>query len=199
MHVATEGGRQPPLSDFLVHVGDEPALGRLPLRQPWQLVGASVIPLPAECERPAVRGRSKFAVVARGSQGEIWALNERALSQGRQAVTAAHPGQVRFGEPRIHAYLDPHRQLPMEPLMAVKVNARREHLEPVLRELRARGRMQEVELQRGKVVLRAQVRLAALLGFEDVARAISVDSAQVFSWLIRYEATAALLATGTKE
>ena len=199
MHTATKGGRQPSLSDYLVRVEDEPALGRLPLRQQWLLASGNEMPLPPGCEREAVRERLKIAVLSRGSQGEIWALNERALSQGRQAVTAAHPGEVRFGEPRVHAYFDPQRQLTLEPLMFVKVHARREHLEPVLRELRSRGRMQEVELQSRRVVFRAQARLAALLGFEDAVRAISVDSAQVFSWLIRYEATAALPATGTEE
>jgi translation elongation factor EF-G len=76
----------------------------------------------------------------------------------------------------------------MEPLMFVKVNARREYLDPLMQALRARGaRMHEVELQGRRVLLRAEARLAMLLGFEAAVLATSRQSAQVHARLVRYE------------
>lgn len=191
MHTTPSGGHPSTGPDLFVRFGDEPVLGRLPLRQGWQLLPEDQPPgFAPQLRQPDSRG-SKFTLIQRGSQGEIWALNERALREGRQAVERAHRGAVRFGPPTVHTYLCPLRRVPMEPLMFVKVNARREHLDPILHELRARGaRMQEVELQGRRVILRAEARLPALLGFEDVVLSISTHSAQVFAWLVRYEAAA---------
>lgn len=200
MHTTPEDGREPTGSDLFIRCGDEPAPGRLPLHQGWQLRSGNP---PSFSPRTSVapdRGRSKFAIIPNGRDGEIWALNERALREGRQAVTQAHRGEISFGQPRVHTYLDPLRRVPMEPLMFVKVNARREHLDAVLQELRSRGaRMQEVELQGRRVILRAQARLTALLGFEDAVLVTSTHSAQVFAWLVRYEAAAATAASLIEE
>jgi hypothetical protein len=192
MHTTRHGGRPSASFDFPVRFGDEPALGRLLLRQQWQLLGADAAPL-----RDAVPAHGRFTLVAQGAAGEIRALNERALREGRQAVEEAHRGRVAFGEPRVHSYIDPMRRVPMEPFMFVKVHARREHLDRLVQELRVRGaRLHEVELQKHGVLLRAEARLAALLGLEEAVQAAVTHSARVFTWLVRYEAAAAPRAEG---
>jgi hypothetical protein len=191
MHTTPLGGRPSASFDFPVRFGDESAMGRLPLRQRWQLLGDSAPASAAPPLRDTVPVRSKFALIPQGAGGEIWALNERALREGRAAVSAGHGEGVRFGELQVHTYVDPVRRVPMEPLMFVKVNARREHLDVLLQQLRARGaRMHEVELQKQRVVLRAEARLARLLGLEEAVLAVGRHSAQVFSWLVRYEPAA---------
>ncbi|HET8746736.1 MAG TPA: hypothetical protein VFM98_14105 [Ramlibacter sp.] len=193
------GGRELAGSDFFVDFGAGPAWGRLPLRQDWQLP-SSVAPALQRTLRCEGGDPPRFAIVRRGREGEIWALNERALGEGRHAMKLAHLGAVRFTEPRVHTYLHPQRRVPMEPLMAVKVNARREHMEPILAELRTRGaRMQEVELQGRRVTVRAEARLAALLGFEQAIDALTAHSGQAHTWLARYEAAPALTARTSKE
>jgi hypothetical protein len=183
MQTTMTGGRQPAADEFPVRFGDEPATGRLPLRQRWQLPCESTVTQSwPESGEPRL-ARAKFVLIAAGRQGEIRALNERALADARQAVERAHDGRVRFAPPQVHTYVDPLHRVPMEPLMFVKASAPREHLDTMLHELRARvARMHEVELQGPRAVLRAEVRLRDLLGFED-----AVSSAQVFSWLVRYE------------
>ena len=188
MHTTPTGGLVPADSGFRVRYGDEPVLGRLPLHQEWAAPEGSPLLPELSFTAPDLL-RSRFVVVAHGSEREIRALNERALAEGQRAVRSAHGDAVRFGEPRIHTYVDPQRRLPMEPLMFVKVNARREHLDAVLQDLRGRGaRMQEVEVQSRRVIVRAEVRLAALLGFDEAVQALSGRTAQVFAWLVRYEA-----------
>jgi hypothetical protein len=176
--------------DFVFRVGDEPAGGRLPLRQRWQLVTDGVAPLHLQLTPCADAPRLKFAVITNDLRhGEIWALNERALSDGRRVIQTAHQGEVRFDAPHVHAHVDPRLRVPMEPLMFVKVNARREHMDAVLTQLRSRGaRMQDVELEAGRVIVRAEALLRALIGFDAAVREIGAGSAQVFSWLVRYQA-----------
>ena len=183
MQTTMTGGRQPADNDFPVRFGDEPATGRLPLRQRWQLTCPGTATQMGPAWREPRRALAKFILVAQGQEGEIRAVNERALADARQLVERAHHGRVRFLPAQVHTYVDPLQRVPMEPLMFVKTSAPREHLDAALRELRARGaRMHEVELQGRGVLLRAEVRLRDLLGLQD-----AVPSAQVFSWLVRYE------------
>jgi hypothetical protein len=186
MHTTPEGGRV--ARDGSIRGRDERALARLPLRQRWRvLCGQAESPSPLHLLEAGSSG-SNLAIFAQGSGGEICALHERALGQGRQAVRHAHRGAVTFDQPTVHTYLDPLRKIPLVPLMFVKVDVRGEHLDAVMQMLRARGaRLHEVELQGRRAVLRAEIPLAALLGFEDAVLSITVRSAQVFTWLVRYD------------
>lgn len=200
MHTTPGGGRELAGSDFFVDFGAGPAWGRLPLRQEWRLP-AAVAPAPQRALRGEGGHPPRFAIVRRGHEGEIWALNERALGEGRHVMKLAHRGEINFKAPRVHTYLHPQRRIAMEPTMFVKVNARREHLEAVQQELRRRGaRMREVELQGRRAIVRAEARLAALLGFEEAIDSLSARSAQAHTWLVRYDAASqAPAATENKE
>jgi hypothetical protein len=48
-----------------------------------------------------------------------------------------------------------------------------------------------VDQQRHRVVVRAEIRLARLLGLEDEILALGDGSAHVLCWLLRYERVAA--------
>ncbi|GAB3757547.1 hypothetical protein GCM10028796_01850 [Ramlibacter monticola] len=183
MHTTPEGGRKP--TDFFVLRGDDLAHARMPLRQQWRVLSGAAGPLDAV---GAAGNGGSFAILARGDSGEIRALHERALVQGRVAVRDAHRGAVRFAEPVVHTYVDPLRGVSLEPLMFVKVNGRRERLDPLTQMLRSRGaRVQDVELQKRRAIVRAEIPLASLLGFEEALLSGTDHSAQVFTWLVRYD------------
>jgi hypothetical protein len=166
---------------------DERVLVRLPLRQSWQWPAAGQPP-PASLPLSSRLPRYELSLADDG--GEIRALDEKALEQARQVVTSTFGPALDFGTPRVHAYTE--QGVLLEPLMFVKVNARRAHLQWLVDELRGRGaRMQEVELQRQRVIVRAEAWLAALLGFEQAVLAATTHSAQVSTWLVRYERTTA--------
>lgn len=194
MQTTQSGGPMPALHDPAVLSCEQAGPDRLPLRQGWKLLGDGTPKLAlASLGDPRGVG-ARFTILAQGAQGaqgELRARNERALRDAREVLRNAHRGAVRFTPPRAHTWFDPVQRVTMEPLMFVKVNARREHLAGVLEELRARdARMEDVELQGREAVVRTEARLAALLGFEEAVLALSERSAHVFTWLLRYEAAA---------
>ena len=163
---------------------DERLLVRLPLRQSWQWPAAAGRPPSASL--PPLPPQPRYTVRVAANGGEIHALNENALVQARRAVTGTFGPAIDFSTPRVHAYTE--QGVLLQPLMFVKVNARRAHLQWVVDELRERGaRMQEVESQQQRVIVRAEAWLAALLGFEQAVQAATTHSAQVWCWLVRYQ------------
>ena len=178
--------------DFFVDFGDEPPHGRFPLRQAWRLLSGGLTSLAPLVLRNAEGNRSRFAIIRQGKAGEILALNERALGEGCSAVRRSHWGEVGFSEPEIRTFLDSRGRNALEPIMRVKVNALREHLEAVTTVLGARGvRVREVQRQGRFVCLQSEARLASLLGLENQIRSLSSGSAEVACWLDRYQPAAA--------
>ena len=181
--------RQQRGSDFFVDFGQESAQERFPLRQRWQLVSgspASLAPLPL---RNAEGNRSRFAIIRAGEQGEILALNERALGEARRAVVrGSHWGEVSFGDPEVRSLLDAGGRNILEPIMRVRVDATREHLESVSEVLRGRGVcVLEQRLVAGFVCVQAEARLASLLGFEEEIHSLGCASTAVACWLKCYQ------------
>lgn len=181
--------RQPQADpDFFVHFGNEPAHGRWPLRQSWRLLSGAPAFVAPTALRNAQGNRSRFAVMRHGNEGEILGLNERALGEARHAVRSSHRGEVGFNEPEIRSLLDSRGRNALEPVMRVKVNVPRAHVDAVLRVLSARGvRVPQGQRQGGYVCLQAEARLASLLGFEDQVQSLSSGTAEVACWLERYE------------
>jgi hypothetical protein len=156
----------------------------LPLRQRWR----SALPLPRPPE-PELSCARRFIVLVEPGGGEIRAACERTLALGRSALVAALPPgtPLAFGEPEAHRYVDPLSGSPMEPLMFVRVDAPLARWELLAQDLCSRGaRLQEVELQARRSVLRAQAALGRLLGFSDAAAA-TAGEVHVSMWLVRYE------------
>jgi translation elongation factor EF-G len=139
--------------------------------------------------RSAQGDRSRFAILRQGRQGQILALNERALGEARSAVRRSHWGEVAFAEPGVRTRLDPGGRRALEPIMRVKVSALREHLDAVRQVLGARGaRMLRAQRQGRYVCVQSEARLASLLGFEEEIRCVSAGSAQVACRLECYRA-----------
>jgi hypothetical protein len=178
-------------SDFFVDFGDEPRHGRFPLRQAWRLLSGGLSSLAPLVLRNAEGNRSRFAIIRQGESGEILALSERALGEGCSVVRRSHWGEVGFSEPEIRTFPDSRGRNALEPIMRVKVNALREHLEAVTTVLGARGvRVLEVQPQGRFVCLRSEARLASLLGLQDEIQSLSSGSADVACWLERYQPAA---------
>jgi hypothetical protein len=176
-----------PGSEFFVHFGYEPQHGRFPLQQGWRVLSGRTSSLASIVLRSAADDRSRFAIVRQGRQGHILALTERALGEARSAVRRSHWGEVAFTEPRIRTMLDASGRQALEPIMRVKVNALREHLDAVTQILGARGvRTLRTQRQGHYMCLQCEARLAALLGVEEQIRCVSAGSAEVACRLERY-------------
>ena len=176
-------------SDFFVDFGQEPAHGRFPLRQVWQLVPGSAASLASLRLRDAEGNRSRFAIIRAGERGEILALNERALAEARRAVLRyLQWGEVAFAEPEVRSFLDTRGRNVLEPIMHVRVDVLRHHLGAVTKVLSARGVQVLVEQFPGRFVrLQGEARLASLLGFEGQMQSLGSASTVTACWLKRYQ------------
>ena len=158
----------------------------LPLRQRWR----AALPLPQPPEPGPLSCARRFIVLVEPGGGEIRAACERTLAQGRAALAQAMPAgtALAFGEAEAHRFVDAISGMPMEPLMFVRVDAPLARWQPLAQDLRSRGaRLQEVELQRQRTVLRAQAWLGPLLGFSEAAAGATDGDVHVSMWLARYE------------
>ena len=158
----------------------------LPLRQKWR----AAVPLPQAPEPAGLSCSRRFIVLVEPGGGEIRAACERTLAQGRVALAAAMPPgtALAFGAAEAHCYVDAHSGVAMEPLMSVRVDTPLAQWQQLERDLRSRGaRLQEIELQARRTVLRAQAALGRLLGFSEAAGAATGGDAHVAMRLVRYE------------
>ena len=184
----TANHRQHAFSDFFVHFGHEQPHERFPLRQSWRLLCGSLSSLAPIVLRNAEGNRSRFAIIRGREDGEILALNERALGEARSAVRRSHWGEVDFAAPEVRTLPGSCGRSILEPVMRVQVNALREHLDAVTKVLVARQAcVLHAQLQGRYVCLRAEARLSSLLGFEDQVKRLSAGSAEVAVWLARHE------------
>jgi len=159
---------------------------RLPLRQRWR----AALPLPQPPEPGGLSCARRFIVLVEPGGGEIRAACERTLAQGREALAAAMPRgtALAFGAAEAHRYRDERSGVTLAPLMFVRVDTPHARWQRLEQDLRSRGaRLQEVELQARRTVLRAQAALERLLGFSEAAAAATGGGAHVSMWLARYE------------
>ena len=158
----------------------------LPLRQRWR----AAPPLPQPPEPARLSCARRFIVPVEPGGGEIRAACERTLAQGRVALAGAMPPgtALAFGAAEAHRYVDAHSGVTMEPLMFVRVDTPLARWQQLEQDLRSRGaRLQEIELQARRTVLRAQAALGRLLGFSDAADAATEGGAHIAMRLVRYQ------------
>jgi len=80
----------------------------------------------------------------------------------------------------------------MIPIMFLRVDAPRVHGRKLQQLLKDRSiDAQEIELQRDRVVIRAEVPLSKLLGVERLIAELTDGSAHTMCWLLRYQAVLA--------
>ena len=112
----------------------------------------------------------------------ILAANEDALEEPRRILREMYGDFVEVRDPRVRYMPGPH-----EPIMHVRITAKRDNAPAILRELRNRGARLLEECTRNRVyVVRAEARLATLLGLparlDEITEGLAMHSIR----LIRY-------------
>ncbi|ATA56064.1 MULTISPECIES: hypothetical protein [Variovorax] len=129
----------------------------------------------------------QYVFICEGRGGRIYAANEAALEEAQQLIRDAHGDQVVSREPEIHTFVDPALDAVVEPIMFLRLKSPRAYATVLRDELdRRRADVKEEDLQRHDVVIRAEVRLADLMGYAKSALAMSNGSAVIWNWLLRY-------------
>ena len=163
-------------------------LDRLPLRQCVIPAGEAAL---AFAERKLLDWLSRpaeFQITRYGEGGQIHAASESALGQARALLREAYGELISFGQPLVHTWICPREEQLMEPIMGLRVEAGRDHVLHALGELKERNAdVQEVELEPDRAVLRGEIRLADLLGYERTVEGLTGESAHVMTQLLRYQ------------
>jgi hypothetical protein len=134
----------------------------------------------------------RFQIISHGNGGQILAIGELALAEAQQLLRQAYGALVGFGAPTVHTYVDPQAGCLMVPVMFLRVEAPRAYACELLRIVEGRcARVQEVDVQKHRVVLRAEIRLANLIGLERAIVEATGGAAHILCWLLRYEAAGA--------
>ena len=129
----------------------------------------------------------RFQITSHGTGGEILAASEGALADARAVLRQAYGELVGFGQVAVDCRTDPATGASLVPIMFLRIDAPRRLAAWLVELLRRRAaQVQDVEPQRERVVVRAEIALAQLLGLEQEVLAASDGAAQVLSWLLRY-------------
>ena len=164
----------------------------LPLRQCVRPSAAASLAFASRSLLAALSRPGKFQLTSYGEGGLILAANELALAEARLVLQQAYGERVAFAEPVVHTWVDPIEETLMVSARCPRVDAPKVHAQVLTDALRQRqAEVQDVEVQRNRVVVRAAVRLADLLGFEQEALAATDGSAHVLAWLVGYESASA--------
>ncbi|WP_350308480.1 hypothetical protein [Acidovorax cavernicola] len=129
----------------------------------------------------------QYLFICEGRGGQIYASNEASLEEAQQLIRDAHGDQIVSREPEIHTFVDPELDAVVEPIMFLRLKSPRAYATVLRDELdRRRADVKEEDLQRHDVVIRAEVRLADLMGYAKEALAMSNGSVVIWNWLLRY-------------
>jgi hypothetical protein len=172
----------------------------LPLRQCVRPSAAASLAFASRALLAALSRPGKFQIASYGEGGLILAANEPALAEARLVLQQAYGERVAFAEPMVHTWVDPIEETLMVPVMFLRVDAPKAHAQVLIDELKKRAaEVQDVDLQRNRVVVRAAVRLADLLGFEQQAQAATDGTSHVLAWLVGYESASTTALSGQDE
>ena len=164
----------------------------LPLRQCVRPSAAASLAFASRSLLAGLSRPGKFQITSYGEGGLILAANELALAEARLVLQQAYGERVSFADPVVHTWVDPIEEALMVPVMFLRVDAPKAHAQVLLEALdRREAEVQDVDVQRRRVVVRAAVRLADLLGFEQEALAATEGTAHVLAWLVGYESASA--------
>jgi hypothetical protein len=178
--------------DTVAADGDLPQLhdplDLLPLRQHVSTTIEVSRAFAGPCLLEVLSRPQRFRILRHGEGAQILAAGERALSEARALLSHTYGDGVEFGATAVHTYVDPRTDALMVPVLFARVDAPRAHAADLRALLDDRGaRMQEVTLQRDRVVIRAHVALQCALGLEQAIHVLTCDVAQVLSWLVGYQ------------
>ena len=130
----------------------------------------------------------RFQIIRHGQGAQIQAASEFALAEAREVVRQAYGDLVTFGEATVHTVQDPDTRMAMVPVMFVRIDAPRRHREKLLDLLQARTAcMRTVDVQRDRVVIRAELELSRALGLQCQVHEVTDDGSSHFlGWLQGY-------------
>jgi hypothetical protein len=164
-------------------------LDLLPLRQCLRPATAAGLAFASHGLLESLSRPDKFQIVGLGEGGQIMAANELALAEARLILEQVYGDLLVFENATVHTYMDAARKTSMVPVMFLRIDAPKAHADALIQRLRDRGAApQETDIERKRVVLRAEVPLADLLGFGKEVLECTDGSAQVLTWLLRYQA-----------
>ena len=169
---------------------DMDALGTpdmLPLRQKVDAAPGRALELrgpgvPAALSRPG-----RFRVLRDGTGGQILACNGLALAEAQHLLRQVYGASITFAGPTVHTLLDHASGTVLVPMMFLHIDAPRACRKDLL-QLLARRSADEgaITLERQRVVVRAELPLARLIGVERDVLERTDGAAQVLCWLARY-------------
>jgi hypothetical protein len=164
-------------------------LDLLPLRQMVNAAGDAAVVFATQPLLDGLARPGKYHLVRHGAGGQIQAGSEPALEEAQLVLRQAYGTSITFGAPTVHTYVDTQSETLMVPVMFLRVDAARRHAHELRELLETReARIQEVDLQRHRVVLRAELPLSRSLGLQSDIGGRTQGQAHVLSWLLRYEA-----------
>jgi hypothetical protein len=163
-------------------------LDLLPLRQMVSAAGDAAIVFAKQGLLDGLARPGKYQLARHGEGGQILAGSEAALGEARLVLRQAYGEAITFGVPAVHTYVDTQAETLMVPVMFLRVDAPRRHAQAVRQLLAGRGaEIQEVDMQRHRVILRGELELARSLGLHHEIGELTEGAAHVLSWLLRYE------------
>ncbi|MGO4394028.1 hypothetical protein AB4Z46_21955 [Variovorax sp. M-6] len=164
----------------------EERLALYPLRQSL-LPGAEALAIFAQ--RGTVDWLSRpdrYLIVCEGRGGRIYAANECALTEAQEVIRDVHGALVVLRRPEVHSLRDSDGAW-VEPLMFLRLKAPSAYTGLIVEDLERRGvKIEERDLQRHDVVVRAEGWLQDLMGYPQALRKLTNGSATSWIWLLRY-------------
>ena len=114
----------------------------------------------------------------------ILATSESALRVPIEVVRQVHGNDVVIEPPRVRlAY----RDVPCEPVMALRVSVDDRHVQAVVDDLAAReAKVAEIHRRHGRATVRATGRLRTLIGYPDAVACLTGGAADLVMWLVGY-------------
>jgi hypothetical protein len=162
-------------------------LDLLPLRQMVRATHDASLVLARQELLDGLADPDKYRIVRHGQGGQILAVNEPALAEAQLVLRQAYGSAITFGAPAVHTYFDQTAGRLMVPVLFLRVDAPRGFARQLREMLDARAaQIQDCDLQRHRVVVRAELEMARSLGVQREVGELTDGTAHVLSWLLRY-------------
>lgn len=172
-----------------VPIRSQNRLDLLPLRQRLRPATSAGLAFASRDLLESLSRPGKFQIVGLGEGGQIMAANELALAEARFLLQQTYGDLLVFESATVHTYTDPVLQAVMVPVMFARIDAPKAHVHTLIQRLKDRGaEPQKNDIHRRRVILRAEAPLAGLLGFGKEVLDLTNGSAQLLTWLLRYQA-----------
>jgi hypothetical protein len=155
-----------------VPIRSQNKLDLLPLRQHLRPATSAGLAFASRDLLESLSRPGKFQIVGLGEGGQVMAANEFALAEARLLLQQAYGDFLVFENASAHTYTDPVLKTVMVPVMFARIDAPRAHAHTLIQRLKDRG----------------AAPLAGLLGFGKEVLDLTNGSAQLLTWLLRYQA-----------